>query len=104
MKLQIAVYHQAITALSAGQLEIGWLERFNITHFDSAKSEAIIEVTSELARIFGVAGTPICQPICNLLETIGDRTFQKSTLAAEHECMAQGKTVCVFKLMPRSTT
>ncbi len=50
---------------------------------DAENAEAIIEASSELAWTFGEANTPICQPICNVLETIGSRSLKKSVIVIE---------------------
>lgn len=83
-------------------LEVGWLESYDIKSIDADKQEVKIEATSEFARTFGVAGAQICQPICNVLETIGGKSFGRPMVAVEDNCMANGNRVCVFRLLPRS--
>jgi len=82
-------------------LELGWLESYDIKSFEAEREEVKLEATSEFARMFGVAGAPICQPICNVLETIGGKCFGKPMVAVEDNCMANGNRVCIFRLLPR---
>jgi hypothetical protein len=81
--------------------EVGWLTTYEVKFFDERSTMANIETTSILARSLGESETPVCQPICNVLETIGLKTFGKHVLAVEESCMAQGKPHCTFKMFPR---
>jgi len=84
--------------------EVGWLEQYNLVSLDAQKAEAIIEASSELARSIKNASDSICQPICNVIETIAGKAFGRPMIAIEKECIAQGKPTCIFKVFPRNVT
>ena len=81
--------------------EVGWLTTYEVKFFDERSTMANIDTTSILARSLGESETPMCQPICNVMETIGLKTFGRHVLAVEEACMAQGKPNCTFKIFPR---
>lgn len=81
--------------------EVGWIENSNLTHFDQQLAVVTLRSTTAIARAFGHSDEPICQPICNLLETVGRKTFRKSVIVTEIECVAQGKPACKFEISPR---
>lgn len=81
--------------------EVGWLSTYEVKFFDERSTMSRVETTSILARSFGKCETPMCLPICNVMETIGLKTFGKQVLAVEESCMAQGHDHCTFNLFPR---
>ena len=81
--------------------EVGWIENCYIGAFDEQLAVVTLKSTTAIADAFGRSDEPMCQPICNLLETIGRKTFQKSVTVTEIECLAQGKTACKFEISPR---
>ena len=82
-------------------MEVGWIENCDLTYFDKQKAVVTLQSTTAIARAFGHSDDPICQPICNLLETVGRKTFRKSVIVTELECVAQGKAACKFEIAPR---
>lgn len=58
--------------------EVGWIEDCDVGFFDEQLAVVTLKSTTAIADAFGRSKDPMCQPICNLLETIGRKTFQKS--------------------------
>lgn len=81
--------------------EVGWIENSDLTYFDQERAVVTLRSTTAIAREFGHSDDPICQPICNLLETVGRKTFGKSVIVTEIECVAQGRPACKFEIAPR---
>lgn len=81
--------------------DVGWLSTYEAKFFDERNTMARVETTSMLARSFGKCETPMCLPLCNVMETVGLKTFGKQVLAVEESCMAQGHDHCTFNLFPR---
>jgi hypothetical protein len=82
--------------------DAGWVEECELASFDDAKAVVTLRSTTAIAKAFGHSPVPLCQPICNLLETIGRRTFGVSVAVTETECGAQGKDACRFEVVPRA--
>jgi hypothetical protein len=82
--------------------EMGWLEGYEIGKFDDGMATVSVRTTSALAKQLGACKEPMCTPLCNLLETIGRKAFGRSVTVTESDCIAQGHSECVFKLVPRS--
>lgn len=82
-------------------IDVGWLKSYRIISFNFLAAEASIEIASELPESIVGSKEPVCQPICNILETIGGRCFFKSVKAHEKECIAMGRQACIFQIMPR---
>ena len=80
----------------------GWIENFEIASFDDTRAVVALRSTTAIAKAFGHSDAPLCQPICNLLETIGRKTFKVSVSVTEIECCAQGKSACRFEITPRT--
>lgn len=80
----------------------GWIEDFEIASFDDSRAVVALRSTTAIAKAFGHSDTPLCQPICNLLETIGRKTFSVSVAVTEIECCAQGKSACRFEITKRA--
>lgn len=81
--------------------EVGWIENYDLASFDQAKAVVTLKSTTAIAAAFGRSDEPLCQPICNLLETVGRKTFKKSVMVVEVECVAQGNSACKFEISPR---
>jgi hypothetical protein len=81
--------------------EVGWIENYDLDSFDQAKAVVTLKSTTAIAAAFGRSDEPLCQPICNLLETVGRKTFKKSVMVVEVECVAQGNSACKFEISPR---
>lgn len=81
--------------------DVGWLSTYEVKFFDDRSSMANVDTTSMLARSFGKTDAPACLPLCNMMETVGLKTFGRSMLAVEESCMSQGHDHCTFKLFPR---
>ncbi|UCE80537.1 MAG: hypothetical protein JSV94_05105 [Methanobacteriota archaeon] len=81
--------------------EVGWIENSDLTHFDQHRAVVKLLSTTAIARAFGHSDDPVCQPICNLFETVGRKTFRKSVIVTELECVAQGRSACKFEISPR---
>lgn len=82
-------------------MEVGWIENCDLAFFDEQRAVVTLRSTTAIADAFGGSDEPMCQPICNLLETIGRKTFQKSVAVTEIECVAQGRPACKFEISPR---
>lgn len=82
-------------------VDIGWLEDFDIVELDLNSRTAKIDAISEIAKAVGSAVEPICKPVCVALETVGNKTFNVSTLVLEKRCMCQGEHKCRFVFVPR---
>jgi len=81
--------------------EVGWIENYDLASFDQLKAVVTLRSTTAIAAAFGRSDEPLCQPICNLLETVGRKTFRKSVMVVEVECVSQGKSACKFEISPR---
>lgn len=81
--------------------EVGWIEKCSVAMFNEQQAIVSLRSTTAIAEAFGDSDEPMCQPICNLLETIGRKTFQMSVIVTEVECVAQGKRACKFEVSPR---
>lgn len=81
--------------------DVGWLSTYDVKFFDEKSTMARVETTSMFARSFGKCETPMCLPICNVMETVGLKAFGKQVLAVEESCMAQEHDHCTFNLFPR---
>ncbi|MCJ7561927.1 MAG: hypothetical protein MUO84_02825 [Thermoplasmata archaeon] len=82
-------------------VEVGWIENCDVATFNEEMAVVTLQSTTAIAEAFGNSDEPMCQPICNLLETIGRKTFQMSVVVTEVECVAQGRPACKFKVSPR---
>jgi hypothetical protein len=82
-------------------VEVGWIDRFDLTSFDEMRAVVVIRSTTAIANASGHSAEPLCHPVCNLLETAGRKAFNKSVMVVEDECIAQGRTSCVFEVTPR---
>lgn len=82
-------------------VEVGWIEYYNLDAFDQSKAVVTLNSTTAIAKAFGRSDEPLCQPICNLLETVGRKTFNMSVIVVEIECVAQGRQACKFEISPR---
>lgn len=81
--------------------EAGWVDGCKLASFDETGAVVTLRATTAIAKELGHSPEPLCQPICNLLETIGRKTFGVSVLVTETECFAQGKMACKFVIAPR---
>jgi len=81
--------------------EVGWIEKCDVAMFNEQQAVVSLRSTTAIAEAFGNSDEPMCQPICNLLETIGRKTFQMSVVVTEVECVAQGRSACKFEVSPR---
>jgi hypothetical protein len=81
--------------------EVGCIENYDLASFDQTKAVVTLKSTTAIAAAFGRSDEPLCQPICNLLETVGWKTFKKSVMVVEVECVAQGNPSCKFEVSPR---
>ena len=82
-------------------MEVGYIEHHSLASFDLAKAVVTLNSVTAIAKAFGKADEPLCQPICNLLETVGRKTFKVSVVVVEIECVAQGRPACRFEVSPR---
>ena len=78
---------------------MGWIEGCNLAYLDQQR--AIVILKSKIAMGLGYSDEPVCQPICNLLETAGRKTFGRPVVVTEIECVAQGKAACRFEIALR---
>ena len=78
---------------------MGWIRDCNLAYM--GRQRAVVILKSNIAGAFGHSDEPVCQPICNLLETVGRKVFGRSVLVTEIECASQGKTACRFEIAPR---
>ena len=81
--------------------DVGWIENCEVSSFDERMAVVTLKSTTAIAEAFGDSDEPMCQPVCNLLEAIGRKTFGKSVTVTEIECVAQGMPSCKFKVSPR---
>ena len=81
--------------------DVGWITTYDVKFFDEKTAMAKVETTSLLSRSMGHCESPMCTPLCNIMETVGLKSFGRSVLAVEESCMAQDKPACTFKLFPR---
>ena len=81
--------------------EVGWIENCEVSSFDEQMAVVTLRSTTAIAEAFGDSDEPMCQPVCNLLEAIGRKTFEKSVTVTEIECVAQGMPACRFEVSPR---
>ena len=81
--------------------DVGWIENCEVSSFDERMAVVTLKSTTAIAEAFGDSDEPMCQPVCNLLEAIGRKTFQKSVTVTEIECVAQGMPSCKFEVSPR---
>ena len=82
-------------------IDVGWIENCDIASFDEQMAVVTLRSTTAIADAFGESNEPMCQPVCNLLESIGRKTFDKSVTVTEVECVAQGRPACRFEISPR---
>ncbi|MBU1158065.1 MAG: hypothetical protein KKE24_01845 [Candidatus Thermoplasmatota archaeon] len=81
--------------------DVGWITTYDVKFFDEKTAMAKVETTSLLSRSMGHCESPMCTPLCGIMETVGLKSFGRSVLAVEESCMAQDKPACTFKLFPR---
>ena len=75
---------------------MGWVSDCSLAYLGSQR--AVVILKSNIAGAFGQSDEPVCQPICNLLETVGRKLFGRSVLVTEIECASQGKPACRFEI------
>ena len=81
--------------------DVGWIENCEVSSFDEHMAVVTLRSTTAIAEAFGGSDDPMCQPVCNLLEAVGRKTFGKSVTVTEIECVAQGMPSCRFEVSPR---
>ena len=84
--------------------DVGWIENCEVFSFDERMAVVTLRSTTAIAEAFGDSEDPMCQPVCNLLEAIGRKTFEKSVTVTEIECVAQGMPTCKFEVSPRQAS
>ena len=79
--------------------DMGWIRDCNLAFLGPQR--AVVILKSNIAGALGQSDEPVCQPICNLLETVGRKLFGRSVVVTEIECASQGKPACRFEITQR---
>ena len=83
-------------------VDVGWIEKYDLTSFNETRAAVVIRSPTAIAGAMEHCDEPMCQPVCNLLETAGRKAFDRSVIVVEDECIAQGNGTCRFELSPRA--
>ena len=82
-------------------VDVGWIDKYDLTSFNETRAAVIVRSPTAIAGAMEHCDEPMCQPVCNLLETAGRKAFDRSVVVIEDECVAQGNGTCRFELSPR---